>query len=373
MKIQAAVSGPEAGDFKVEEVELEDPRNDEVLVRVMATGLCHTDVVAQQGAFGFSIPAVLGHEGAGIVVKVGKTVAKVAPGDRVAMSFRSCGECAKCQSGHPAYCHKMPLLNYAGMRPDGSRSISRLGQPIASNFFGQSSFASYALTYERNLVKIPADLAMEIAAPLGCGIQTGAGSVINSFRCEAGSSLLVVGGGSVGLSAVMGGLIQKCGTIIVVEPIAARRQAASEFGATHVIDPQIQTDLSATVRAICPLGVDYALDTTGRADVLEAIMNALAPQGTLGCVGIPKPGTQLPGDLTRLLTYGHKVMGIIEGDSDPEIFIPQMIEYHRAGRMPFDRMITTYPLAMINQAIADQHAGKCIKAVFILMNERPLC
>jgi aryl-alcohol dehydrogenase len=366
MQIRAAIAHPASGEFAIDTVELDAPREDEILVAIKAVGVCHTDLVALQGGFGFGIPAVLGHEGAGVVEQIGAAVSKVAPGDRVAISFRSCGACHKCGTGHPAYCETMPLLNYAGMRPDGSRAIRHRGVEIASNFFGQSSFASHALTYERNVVKLDADTPFAVAAPLGCGIQTGAGSIINAFGCEAGSALLVTGAGTVGLSAVMAGRIRGCAPIVVVEPVAARRDLALELGATHAIDPSAAPDLAAAVRAIKPLGIDYALDTTARGHVLAAIMNALAPQGTLGCVGVPAPGSGLPGDLNTVLALGQKVMGIIEGDSDPDRFIPQLLDHYRQGRLPLDRLITTYNFADINRAIADQHAGLCIKIVLTM-------
>ena len=289
MQVTAAITDAQGGAFEIVPAELDSPRADEVLVRIRAVGVCHTDIVAQAGAFQFGLPAVLGHEGAGVVEEVGAEVEGFAPGDRVAISFRSCGACPKCAAHHPAYCHTMPLLNYAGMRPDGSRALHRREQPLASNFFGQSSFASHALTYARNLVKLPYDIPFEVAAPMGCGIQTGAGSVMNALDCPPGSTLLVTGGGAVGLSAVMAAKIRGCAAILVAEPMAARRDMALELGATHVFDPAAG-DLAGWVRGVLPIGVDFAFDTTGRQDVLDAIMNALGPQGTLGCVGIGAAG-----------------------------------------------------------------------------------
>lgn len=365
MQVTAAITDAQGGAFEIGTAELDSPRADEVLVRIRAVGVCHTDIVAQAGAFNFGVPAVLGHEGAGVVEAVGDAVEGFAPGDRVAISFRSCGACPKCAAHHPAYCHTMPLLNYAGMRPDGTRALSRDGAPLASNFFGQSSFASHALTYARNLVKLPDDMPFEVAAPMGCGIQTGAGSVMNALGCEPGSTLLVTGGGAVGLSAVMAAKIRGCAAILVAEPMAARRDLALELGATHVFDPAAG-DLAAWVRGVLPIGVDYAFDTTGRQEVLDAIMNALGPQGTLGLVGIGAPGTRLPGDLTQAMTFGHTVKGIIEGDSEPSSFLPQLFEHYRRGALPIDRLVATYPFAAINAAIDDQHHGKVVKVVLTL-------
>ena len=218
-------------------------------------------------------------------------------------------------------------------------------------------------TYERNVVKVPEDFPRELAGPLGCGIQTGAGGIMNSLACEKGSSVLILGGGAVGLSAVMGAAVQNCGTIIVLEPHEGCRKLALELGATHALDPAEAKDLVAAVRAILPAGVDYAFDTTGIPDLLQATMGCLGPHGTFGIVGIAPPGTPVPGDLMSVVTFGHTIKGIIEGDSDPDVFIPRMIELYRQGKLPFDRLVKTSPLEDINRAVADQHAGKCVKAV----------
>jgi len=365
MKITAVVARTPGADFTLETVELDEPRADEIRVRIHAVGLCHTDLVARDGAMPFALPAVLGHEGAGVVEAVGADVTKVATGDRVAITFRSCGACARCKSGDPAYCHSMPAMNYIGMRLDGSKSIHQDGADLASNFFGQSSLATHALTYERNLIKLPADMPFEVAGPMGCGIQTGAGGIMKALACEAGSSLLILGGGAVGLSAVMGAKIQGCGTVIVVEPHAVRRALALELGATHVIDPVAEPDLAAAVRAIVAIGVDYAFDTTGRPDTLTATMACLGPKGVFGIVGIPPAGTPMPGDLGTVLTFGQTVRGIIEGDSDPDVFLPELMTHWREGRLPLERLIKTFPLAQINEAVVAQHHGDCVKVVLL--------
>jgi len=363
MQVTAAVVRAPGEAFTLESAELDAPRADEILVRIAAVGVCHTDLVAQAGAMPFTMPAVLGHEGAGVVEAVGAAVTKVAPGDRVAITFRSCGVCARCQSGDPAYCYSMPMLNYIGMRPDGTKAIAQGQTAVSSNFFGQSSFATYALAYERNVLKLPADIPFEIAAPLGCGVQTGAGGVLRALDCPSGASLLITGGGAVGLSAVMGAAIRGCKPIIVVEPHAARRALALELGASHVIDPVASPELAAAVRAILPQGVDFAFDTTGRPETLTSVMNALAPKGVLGVVGIPPPGTPAPGDLGTMLTFGQTVRGIIEGDSDPDAFIPELIGYWRAGKLPLEKLVRVFDFAEINAAVEAQHRGDCVKVV----------
>jgi len=365
MKITAAVTAGPGLPFEMKTLELDAPREDEVLVRIVGVGVCHTDLVFKDAGM-IPAPAVLGHEGSGIVERVGAKVRKVVPGDRVALTFRSCGSCPRCDTGDAAYCHTMPLLNYAGMRPDGSRALSEGGQAVGSNFFGQSSFASHALAYERNIIKVPADLPLEIMGPLGCGVQTGAGGIMRSLACKRGSSLLITGGGPVGLSAVMGAKIQGCGTVIVVEPHATRRAMALEFGATHVIDPGAEPELDKAVRAILPVGVDYAFDTTGIPAVQQAVMKALAPKAVFGIVGVAPPETPLPGDVNTAMTYGHTVKGIIEGDSDPDVFLPELVAHFRGGRLPFDRMVKTWPFSQINEAIAAQHRGECVKVVLLM-------
>ena len=366
MKIKAVIASETDKVFSYEEVEIDDPRDDEIRVKIKAVGLCHTDVIARDGLYQLGRDAVLGHEGAGVVEKIGKNVTKVKPGDRVAISFRSCGTCSKCDSHNAAYCTDFVGHNIMGTRIDGSRSIRRGSDELASNFFGQSSFASHALTYETNLILLPDDMPFELAAPLGCGIQTGAGTVINSLACEAGSSLIVTGCGAVGLSAVMAAKIVGCEQIIAIEPMSSRRELARKLGATHVIDPIEFEDFEQAVRNIVPAGVDYAVDTTGRRLTLENLVRCFTTQGTLAMVGMP---TSLEDDFScagiQFLASGLTVKGIIEGDSQPDVFIPQLIEYYKAGKLPVDQFIKTYPLADINLAVEAHHSGECVKAVLI--------
>ncbi|WP_168072251.1 NAD(P)-dependent alcohol dehydrogenase [Caulobacter sp. SSI4214] len=365
MDVQAAVAQGAGKPFVIRSVELDDPRDDEILVRVVGVGVCHTDLVFKESE-AIAPPVVLGHEGAGVVERVGAKVTKVAVGDRVAMTFRSCGHCSRCDDGDAAYCRTMPQLNYAGVRSDGSKAIRDDAGPIGSNFFGQSSFATHALTYERNVVKVPEDLPLELMGPIGCGIQTGAGGIMRSLACKAGSSLLITGGGPVGLSAVMGAKLQGCRIVILVEPHPARRALALEFGATHTIDPKAETDLAAAVRAIAPEGVDYAFDTTGVPTVQSAVMDTLASKGVFGIVGVSPRGSPPPGDINRIMTFGYTIKGIIEGDSDPDVFLPELMDHHRRGDLPFDRMITCFPFSQINEAIAAQHRGECVKVVLLM-------
>jgi aryl-alcohol dehydrogenase len=368
--IAAVVEEPGA-PFALRTIEISDLRDDELLVAVAGVGICHTDIVAQHGAFGMAGPAVFGHEAAGVVEATGSAVRNFAVGDRVVVSFRSCGHCPQCLAGRPSYCHTMPALNYAGARPDGTSPLSDRGSHIAGNFFGQSSFAAYAVTYERNLARVPEGVPLELMGPLGCGIQTGAGAIMRSMACEAGSSLVIAGGGAVGLSAVMGARLMDVAEIVVIEPQASRRALAIELGATSAIDPMAGS-VAQALEEIAPAGFDYALDTTGRSDSLANLLGCLAPRGLLGLIGISAPGTQLPADINTVMAAGHRIMGIIEGDSDPAVFIPELIAHHRAGRLPFDRLIQTYPLSHINEAIRDQAEGRVVKAVLLPQGPDPI-
>jgi aryl-alcohol dehydrogenase len=365
MTITAAIARAPGADFEIAQVDLDAPRADEILVRIHGVGICHTDLVARDGQMVTPMPAVLGHEGAGVVEAVGAAITKVVPGDRVVLTFRSCGVCVMCIRGEPAYCMEFGPMNTSGTRTDGSCTTHAHGETLMGNFFGQSSFAEYAITYERNVVKVPDDVPLHLMGPLGCGVQTGAGAVMRSMACRPGSSIVILGGGSVGLSAVLGAVVQGCTSIVVSEPEAKRRALALEIGATHVIDPST-AGLTEALRAIDPLGMDYAFDTTGHPDVIQAAIAGLAKRGMLSMVGLPTSfDATIPLKLVAIIGMGVTIRGVIEGDSDPDVFIPDMIALYRAGRFPFDKLIKTYRLEDINKAIRDQKLGDVVKAVLL--------
>jgi aryl-alcohol dehydrogenase len=256
-------------------------------------------------------------------------------------------------------------LNYAGVRADGTTPLSHGTEPVSGLFFAQSSFATYSLALERNVVKVPTDLPAELIAPVGCGIQTGAGAVLRSLDCQPGSALLVAGAGSVGLAAVMAAGVRKCATIIVVEPHASRRTLALELGATHALDPAAGP-VAEQVRALVPAGVDYAIDTSGVPAVIDGLIKSMTFHGKLGLIGVPAdPTATLPLSIMETLVLGITVVGIIEGDSVPEEFIPELLELYRAGQFPIDKLVTTFPFSKINDAIAAQHRGEVLKPVLI--------
>ena len=362
MKITAAVTRAKAAPMSIETLDLDEPRSDEILVRLVATGICHTDLAMRDQAYPVPQPIVLGHEGAGIVERIGAGVTKVKPGDRVVMSFNSCGHCASCQEHLPSYCHDFFGYNFAGARPDGTSPLSKGGETIHGNFFGQSSFASFALCHERNIVKVQDDVPLELLGPLACGIQTGAGAIINALDVGMGQSLAVFGSGSVGLSAIMAARLVGAATIIAIDIVEPRLALARELGATHAVDPKKQDPVEA-IRKITGSGVDFSFETTGIMSVLRQAIDALAPRGTCGFVGASPVGSEVAIDVINIMTAGRTIRGIVEGDANPDVFIPRLIELYKQGRFPFDKLISFYPFEKINEAIHDTETGAAIKPV----------
>jgi aryl-alcohol dehydrogenase len=318
---QAAICRTSSDDFLIETIEIDGPRHDEVLVRVIGVGVCHTDMSMRAQEIPVPQPVVLGHEGSGIVQRVGDSVAGLAVGDRVVLSFNSCGGCRNCNDNAPAYCYQAGLYNFAGIRADGSIPLSCEGQPIHGNIFGQSSFATLALTNARNTVRVPdsaADVPLELLGPLGCGIQTGAGAVLNSLAVTPGSSIAIFGTGAVGLSAVMAAKIAGATTIIAIDLHDSRCQMARELGATHAFNAK--EDIDAKLAELCPDGLVYAFDTTGRADVIELAFTRLAVRGTLGLVGACGPEATVRFNEIAFMGGGRTVRGILEGDSRKSSF-----------------------------------------------------
>lgn len=364
MDIQAAVMREEGGSFEIESVRLEEPQSEEVLIRVVGSGVCHTDMIVRDQMYPTPLPAVLGHEGSGVVEAVGSDVTRVEPGDHVVMSFDYDGTCPSCRDGHPAFCSEFFAHNFGGARPhDQTSPLSRDGETISGRFFGQSSFATHSIATERNVVPVEDDVPLELLGPLGCGIQTGAGGVINSLDPQAGSSIAIFGAGSVGLSAVMAAGIKGCTEIVSIDLKPNRLEKASELGATATVNPDEVDDVVETVREVAGGGADYALETTGVSAVAEQATETLAQRGTLGIIGAPALGTEAGYDVNNLILGGRSITGIVEGDSDPQQFIPDLVELYRQGKFPFDELVTYYDFEDIEQAVEDSESGDTIKPV----------
>ena len=348
MRITAAVLRRPGEDPVLEEVELDEPGEREVVVRLAGTGVCHTDLVAISGAMALPLPCVLGHEGAGVVERTGAGVTALAPGDRVVLSFDSCGACDTCAGGRPAYCRRFHALNSSGRRGDGSTTMGA----VHGSFLGQSSFATHALASERNAVRVRDDLPLEHLGPLGCGVLTGAGTVLNVLAPEPGSSLAVLGLGTVGLSGVMAAAVAGCGRIAAIDPDPRRRALALELGATEALAPDGAGDLR----------VDAALDTVGSQEAVSAALGALRSPGTCATVGFRGSRNPVTIDQGRLV-FGRTITGVIEGDADPQALIPSLLDLHAEGRFPFDRLVTEFAFDRLPEALAAARSGDAIKPV----------
>lgn len=365
MKITAAVAPSQGAPLEIREVELDDPRPDEVRVRMVAVGVCHSDIAIRDQVFPTGLPAVLGHEGTGVVEEVGSGVGNVAVGDHVLLTANSCGTCHQCVSGHMAYCEDVFGRNFACRRPDGSTAITDGGRDIGSYFFGQSSFATHVNAAARTVLVVDPGVDLRDIAPLGCGIQTGAGTVINELKPALGDTLAVFGAGAVGGGAIMGGVIAGCSRIVAVDINAERLELARELGATDVILSGTEDIGERLMEITGGRGINGAVDTTSRPEVLRAAADCLALRGTLLLVGGSKPGSEVTFEKGISLTRGWTFKTVLEGGSVFPVFVPELIRLWQAGRFPFEKMLRRYPFEKINEAIDDSIRGDTIKPILV--------
>jgi aryl-alcohol dehydrogenase len=354
----AAVSRVSGQAPRLETVTIDDPRPGEVLVKLVATGVCHTDMVMRDGHLPVPLPVVLGHEGAGHVVAVGEGVTHVAAGDAVVLSFASCGTCPSCHEHSPAYCHAFFPSNFLAKRADGSTAIHGEDGAVHSHIFGQSSFATYAIALGRNTVKVDDDLPLEMMGPLGCGLLTGAGAVFNALNVKAGQSLAVLGAGAVGMAAIMAARIRGAAQIIAVDRSEERVALALSLGATRGV---VADGRSLAEHGLA--GLDHVLDTTGHVPLIEEAILTLGPQGQAGLLAAFMPGANIALNAAFVMSGGRVLRGIVEGSADPQKLIPQLIAHWRDGAFPFDRLIRFYPFAEIAEAIAASESGTVIKPI----------
>lgn len=371
MKTTVAVVNTQGGDFSLEEVDLAELQADEVLVKIVATGLCHTDIHLKGFLPEEMFPNVFGHEGAGIVEAVGASVTGIEAGDHVVLSFRSCRACDNCTNGLVGYCDSTLLLNYMGMRMDGTTSYSRDGVPVFGNFFGQSSLSAHAIAYADNCVVVDKSVDLTKVAPYGCGFQTGAGTVLNVLKPTPADSLVVFGCGAVGLAAIAAAKHLGVGTIVAVDPLASRREVAARYGAIGVDPLPADTAQSEAgdfnvvekVKELTGGGASYAIDTTAISPVVKQAQQSLKVRGTLVALGLGAEEYAI--DAIDLLQTGKVIKASIEGDSDPQEMVPRLIALNASGEFDVDDLITTYPFSEINTAVADVLAGKVVKPVLV--------
>ncbi len=354
---RAAVLRAPDQPLRIEDIEIESPREDELLVKLVSSGICRTD---EHAIHQVTPPAVLGHEGAGVVEEVGSAVTKVRPGDRVVMTFQTCGICRRCRAGQPSYCDMFNLLNFSGRRPDGSSALRSGTTELSGHFLGQSAFATHVLANERSVVRLDPESDLRPLGPFGCGFQTGAGAVFNSLRPRAGSSIAIFGAGAVGTAALAASAVVGCHPIIAVDVSRSRLETAARFGASDAIDPS-STDPVSVIAGLAPEGLDYALDTTGIAAVLRQAVGSLNTRGVCGVIGAGA-SDEIVLDWRTLLN-GRTVTGIIGGDSIPELFLPRLIELYNTGRFAADELIEYFDFEDINEALEASATGSVVKPV----------
>lgn len=362
MKTTAAICRGPGEPFEVTEVHIDDPRDDEILVEITATGLCHTDLGVRDTLPAEMFPRIFGHEGAGVVQHVGSAVTDIAVGDHVVLSFRACRTCATCRNQGVGYCDSSAPLNYFGLRSDGSTTHQLNGAALHGSFFGQSSFAQHAIAYADNAVVVAPSLDLTLLGPFGCGFQTGAGTVLNVLQPGTDDSLVVYGAGAVGLAALAAASGAGVRNLVAVDLMPSRLEMAASYGAQVVNPGELsETSVAERVLDLTDGGAHYALDTTGVGDVIRSGVSALRARGEIAVLGLGQPEFTL--DAIDVMMKGKVVRGSIEGDSDPLEMVPRLLDLARSGQFDVDRLITPYPFAQIGDAIADTLAGRVVKPV----------
>lgn len=369
-RIRASVVEELGAPFTYTDLEIDDPGPGEILVRLVASGVCHTDANTRDGNMPQPLPSVLGHEGAGIVAEVGPGVRTPQVGDHVVLGWPYCGECKNCLAGEPRYCLSNGPALVSGARFKGEKAgasgYRRLdGRPIAGHFFGQSSFATYSLATADQAVVIPDDVPLEIAGPLACGIATGAGAVLNSARPGVGDSIVVFGAGAVGLAAIMAAKNTPATTIVAVDVHDSRLDLARKYGATHVVNAADTADVVAAIHEIIGGTADFALECTGVIAVVEQAVDTVGMLGTAILIGGAPAEATFTADHFRTL-FGKRIVGTLGGSGRSERLIPGLLALWRQGRFPFDELIETFDFEEIEGALEASHRGDVIKPVITM-------
>jgi S-(hydroxymethyl)glutathione dehydrogenase / alcohol dehydrogenase len=366
MKTKAAVLFKAGGKLEICDVEVQPPKAGEVLVRMAAAGVCHSDLHVMTGHLYAPLPAVLGHEGAGIVEDVGSGVGSLRPGDHVIPLWRlSCGECEYCTGGRPALCPSGTAVRMTGYLPDGTSRFA-LGGTELKHFAGVSSFSQYSVIPERALLKIPDDLPLDRAALFGCAVITGVGAVTNAAQVRPGTSVAVFGAGGIGLNAIQGAVLAGAVTIIAVDVLPRKLEYARQFGATHTVDASAD-DPVARIRSLTGgRGVDYAFEAIGLPRVMRQAYDVLAKRGTAVIIGVTPMTTEVAVPVMSLVFEERVLTGSVYGSSRPRVDIPRLIDLYRGGRLKLDELLTrTYPFADINAAYDALERGEVARSVVV--------
>ncbi len=364
MKAKAAVLFEVGKKLEIWDVDVQPPKVGEALVRMVAGGVCHSDLHVMTGHLYAPLPAILGHEGSGIVEEVGPGVTSVRPGDHVIPLWRlSCGECEYCTAGRPALCPSGTAIRMTGRLPDGTTRFA-LGDTELKHFAGVSSFSEYSVIPEKALLKIPDDLPLDRAALFGCAVITGVGAVINAAQVRAGSSVAVFGAGGIGLNVIQGAALAGAEKIIAVDLLERKLEYAGQFGATHTINAS-SGDPVEQIRALTGgRGVDYAFEAIGVPTVMRQAYDTLAKRGMVVVIGVTPMTTEVSVPVMPLVFEERVLTGSVYGSSRPRIDIPRLIGLYRAGKLKLDELLTrTYPFEQINQAYAALERGEVARSV----------
>ncbi|CAM1509682.1 Fc.00g000170.m01.CDS01 [Cosmosporella sp. VM-42] len=371
---EALVVDKPGAPFVLKEVTLDRIRPQELLVEIIYAGLCHTDLVVQAGHMPLgSFPVVLGHEGAGVIRRLGSGLTRLdlEVGDYVILSYCSCLSCPACEDGRKGACESIAPINFIGTRGDESDTaiLTSEGVRVSGTFFGQSSFSRLAIVDSRAVVKYDGPVEdLACLAPMGCGYMTGAATVLNVLKPKPHSSLAIFGLGAVGLCALMAAKHEKVREIVAIDILESRLHLASRFGATRIVNSKKYDSIEAAIREVLPGGVNYIVDTTGSTSVINSGMRALAHGGTFAIVGTPRPQELLAIEALDVLTQCKSLIGVTGGYCDPQKFlldkfIPRLIELFRSGAFPVDELNKIYPPSEIGVAIEDIKSGKVVKPV----------
>jgi NDMA-dependent alcohol dehydrogenase len=350
--------------LSIEELEIARPRENEVRVKVVASGICHSDYSVAHGILRSPMPVVLGHEGAGIIEEVGPGVTDLKPGDHVIASLSpSCGNCPMCAEAKPYLCFEMSRVMRDSTQLDGTKRLRR-GEEEVGQLCAIGSFAEQMVIPAGSAIKIRDDAALDTVCLIGCGVTTGFGAAVNTAKIESGDSVAVIGCGGVGLSIVQGARVAGAGTIIAIDPVAEKRDLAQQLGATHAIDP-FNEDVAKTVRAITGKGVHHAFEALGRLDTIRQAWDILRPTGEAYVVGMPSLRETLKVPVLGFFAQ-RQLRGSVYGSSTPKRDIPKFVDLYKAGELKLDQMITNrIRLDQVNDAFEAMGRGEGARSVIM--------
>lgn len=364
--MKAAIFRETNAPLTIEEIDIDKPKRGEVLVKIAASGVCHSDLSVMNGTMLFPPPpAVLGHEGAGIVQEVGAEVTTVGPGDHVILSWRpSCGKCGYCATGRPQLCQTGSMQLLQGYLPDGTTRLHK-GEEEIRHFTGVASFAEYAVVPESGVVKIRSDVPLDVAALVGCGVMTGVGAVINTAKVEPGSSVVVIGCGGVGLNVVQGAVLAGAGIIIAVDVNPQKLAWARQFGATHLVNPHESDPISQVFALTNGFGADYAFEVIGRSDTAMQAYLSICPGGTAVVVGVARPDDMMMIPVLSLLQE-KTLKGSIYGSARPSVDMPKLVDLYMSKKLKLDELVSRrITLEQINDAFTWMEKGEVARSVIV--------